>query len=91
MDKVCWLCGANGSNDPLERHHVFGGPLRDKSEQYGLTVWLCGNHCHRLGRYSVHKNAETARALKREMQQRCMKEQGWTMEDWHREFGKSYL
>ena len=23
MDKVCWLCGANGSCDPLDKHHIF--------------------------------------------------------------------
>lgn len=89
--RTCWLCGANGSGDPLERHHVFGGPLRAKSERYGLVVPLCGNRCHRLGKYAVHQNRETARALKAWAQKKCMAEQGWSIEDWHREFGKSYI
>ena len=72
-------------------HHCFPGTLRNKSEQYGLVVPLCGNRCHRLGKYAVHQNRETARALKAWAQEKCMTEQGWSMEDWHREFGKSYI
>ena len=37
----CWLCGRNGSVDPLDKHHIFGGPYRKKSEKYGLVVYLC--------------------------------------------------
>ena len=91
MEMKCWLCGRNGSGDPLERHHVFPGPLRDKSERYGCVVYLCGNECHRLGKYAVHANRETARRLKAWAQEKCMAEQGWSLENWHREFGKNYL
>lgn len=48
-DKRCFLCGRNDSGDPLERHHIFGGANRKKSEKYGLVVYLCGNRCHRNG------------------------------------------
>ena len=89
--RTCWLCGANGSDDPLEAHHVFPGMLRKKSERYGLVVDLCGNRCHRLGKYAVHKNRETARALKAAAQKACMEENGWSLEDWHIVFGKSYI
>ena len=41
LEKVCWLCGANGYSDHLDRHHIFGGPYRKKSEKYGLVVYLC--------------------------------------------------
>ena len=37
----CFLCGKKAT----ERHHVFGGPNRSKSERYGLVVWLC-RECH---------------------------------------------
>ena len=47
--KRCFLCGKNGAADPLERHHIFGGPNRGKSEKYGLVVLLCGEECHRNG------------------------------------------
>lgn len=70
---------------------MFGGPLRNKSEKYGLVVDLCGNSCHRLGPYSVHKNKETELDLKRWAQKKCMEEQGWSKKDWHRVFGKNYL
>lgn len=46
--KECFLCKRNGSGDRLERHHIFGGANRWKSEKLGLVVWLCGERCHRL-------------------------------------------
>lgn len=87
----CWLCGRNGTGDPLEEHHIFPGPLRSKSDQYGLTVYLCGDRCHRNGPQSAHRCRETADMLKRYAQQKAMEENGWTLEDWLREFGKNYL
>ena len=90
-EQKCFLCGRNGMGDPLERHHVFGGSLRDKSEKYGLVVLLCGSRCHRNGKKAAHKNRDTQLQLKRWAQKKAMKENGWSMEDWHREFGKSYI
>ena len=90
-ERYCFLCGRNGADDPLEEHHIFPGSLRDKSEQYGLTVYLCGNRCHRLGKKSAHKCRETQLLLKQYGQRKAMKENGWTMADWHREFGKNYI
>lgn len=89
--KECWLCGANGSSDPLDRHHIFPGALRDKSEKYGLVVYLCHEHCHIFGKYAVHKNAQTMRSLKQYGQKKAMKEQGWTKAEFIKEFGKNYL
>ena len=43
--RVCAICGRNGMGDPLEKHHIFGGAYRKKSEKYGLTVYLCGMRC----------------------------------------------
>lgn len=90
-DRICFLCGRNGAGDPLEVHHIFPGPLRDKSERYGLTVLLCGNRCHRLGKRSAHQCRETALMLKQYAQKKAMEENNWSLADWHREFGKSYL
>lgn len=89
--RYCWLCGRNGAGDPLERHHIFPGAYRVKSEKYGLTVYLCGNSCHRLGKYAAHKNAQTMLELKQYGQRKVMEEQGWAVEDFRREFGKNYL
>ena len=45
---TCWLCGKTDYGlNRLERHHIFGGANRKKSERYGLIVYLCGETCHR--------------------------------------------
>ena len=89
--RECWLCGANGSSDPLDKHHIFPGAYRDKSEKYGLVVWLCHDNCHIFGPYAAHKNPETMRSLKEYGQKKAMEEQGWTTTDFIKEFGKNYL
>ncbi len=89
--KECFLCKRNGRGDRLERHHIFGGANRKKSEKYGLVVYLCGNRCHRLGAYCVHQNAEVMDYLHRYGQEKAMQEQGWTTEQFVKEFGKNYL
>ncbi len=87
----CFLCGRNGSADPLDRHHIFGGTYRDKSEKYGLVVYLCHNSCHIFGVNAVHKNADAMRYIRRYGQEKAMREQGWTTEEFVREFGKNYI
>ena len=87
-DKRCFLCGGYGA---FECHHIFGGAYRKKSEKYGLVVYLCGNRCHRNGKTAVHRSGEQMRRLRRYGQPKAMQEQGWTEEDFRREFGKSYL
>ena len=90
-EQRCFLCGRNGSGDALELHHVFPGPLRKKAEKYGLVVLLCGKRCHRDGKNSAHRSKETQLMLKQWAQRKAMEENGWTLEDWRREFGKNYL
>ena len=87
----CWLCGRNGFSDPLDRHHIFGGPFRKKSDKLGLVVELCHYRCHIFGPCSAHKSKETARKLHEYGQHKAMRENGWTVEDFIREFGKNYL
>lgn len=91
MSERCWLCGRNGASDPLDRHHIFPGALRNKSEKYGAVVYLCHDRCHENGPRAAHKCRETRDELSRWAQAKIMKEQHWTMADWHREFGKNYL
>lgn len=90
MDK-CFLCGKNGYSDPLDTHHIFGGPYRKKSERYGLTVKLCHHNCHIFGPHSVHQDAETAQRLHEYGQRKWMAEQDKTVDDFRREFGRNYL
>ena len=91
MERKCFLCGRNGAGDPLDKHHIFGGPYRGKSEKYGLYVYLCHNRCHIYGMMSVHQNQKTMRQLKRYGQLKAMKENGWSTDDFIREFGKNYV
>lgn len=91
LERTCFLCGRNGSDDPLDKHHIFGAANRKKSEKYGLVVYLCHDRCHIFGGMAVHKNAKTMKHLKRYGQLKAMREQGWTEEQFRQEFGKSYL
>ena len=87
----CWLCGAPEGREYLDRHHIFGGSNRKKSEKYGLVVDLCHFSCHIFGPKAAHRNAETMQRLHEYGQKKAMEEQGWTTADFIREFGKNYL
>lgn len=89
--KKCWLCGKNGYYDHLDKHHIFGGSRRKKSEKYGLTVYLCHNECHIFGENAVHNNSETMQRLHEYGQRKAMEENGWDIEEFRRQFGKNYL
>lgn len=91
FEPFCYLCGANGALDKLDRHEIFGGPYREKSKRLGLWVMLCHNDCHIFGPLAAHNNASTALRLKQEAQRRAMEAYGWSNEDFIREFGKNYL
>ena len=85
MRSVCRICGLETNCD---RHHVFGGSLRKKSEKYKdyCVITVC-RACHN----DIHAHPARYLELKRKTQQRAMHGLGWTIEDWHREFGKSYI
>lgn len=87
----CYICGGAACGDRLDKHHVFGGALRNKSEQYGLTVFLHHEKCHIFGEYAVHKNAAVNRRLQAKVQAKAMKHYGWTVEDFRGLFYKNYL
>ena len=87
----CYICGGNACVEPLDKHHVFGGAMRSKSEKYGLTVYLHHAKCHIFGENSVHKNAEINNALKAEVQEKAMHYYGWSVDDFRSIFYKNYL
>lgn len=87
MERECFLCGRT---DFLERHHLFGGANRKKSDRLGLVVDLC-HDCHNEPPYGAHHNKDTMLGLHRYGQVKAMEEQGWTEEEFIREFGKNYL
>ena len=89
--RTCWLCGKNGADEPLDRHHIFGGANRRKSEKLGLVVDLCHGSCHIFGERAAHRCRETAQALHEYGQRLAMERMGWSTADFVREFGRNYL
>ena len=75
----------------VERHHIFGGSNRDKSERDGLVVLLCGDTCHRNGPRAAHQCAETALEIKMYGERKWMYEHEASTDDFRREYGKNYL
>ena len=91
LPQECFLCGRNGCGDPLDKHHIFAGANRKKSEKYGLCVYLCHNRCHENGPEAAHRNRETMQKLHEYGQRLAMEEQGWTVEEFRLEFGRNYI
>lgn len=85
---TCFLCGKVGL---LEEHHVFPAAYRSKSEKFGLKVGLCGDSCHRNGRYAAHQCRATADALKQFWQIKYMIRYRASVAEFRAEFGKNYL
>lgn len=75
----------------LEFHHCIFGPNRKKSDEEGLTVWLCSEH-HR-GTNGVHgkKGHEFDLYLKQIAQRRWMEFYNKTEDQFRKRYGKSYL
>lgn len=76
QDGTCYIC-VRKNNDcrihrDLETHHIFGGPNRRISEEYGFKVRLCSDH-HRMGPDAVHRNMESMRLLQRDAQRQYEK------------------
>lgn len=69
---------------------IFGGVSnKPLSTRYGLTVTLCP-YCHR----ELHEGAHSAlykAKLHEYGQRKAMEENGWTIDDFRRVFGKNYL
>ena len=88
----CFLCGRNGCADPLDKHHLFGGAYRAKSERDGLVVYLCHHDCHIFGAASAHQSGETMEMLHEYGEQLWLsRDPERTIEDFIREYGRNYL
>lgn len=85
--RECEICG---STRWLERHHVYNGAYRKKSEKFGAVATLC-HFCHNEPPNGVHHNAENMRQLKAKYQMQIMDKYGMSEEEFIREFGKSYI
>ena len=84
-EKKCYF---TGSTYNLHKHHIFNGSLRNKSEHYGLTVWLRYDW-HIQTPYAVHNNKDSDLMLKREAQIKF--EELYGHEKFMKEFHKNYL
>lgn len=94
----CYICENYLDDDSSkmyrEKHHVFGGPLRKKSEHFGLTVYLCRKH--HTGdisgsREAVHRPDFNDYGLRLKKDAQTAFEQKYGHEAFVREFGKNYL
>lgn len=83
--KKCYICGRTNW---IERHHVFYGPFRKKSEKYEMVVYLC-HFCHNEPPNGVHFNRQNDLKLKAEFQKKFMEEHSEM--DFIKEFGRNYL
>ena len=81
----CYLCG---STKWIEWHHIFNGPCRKLSTQYGLIVPLC-HWCHNEPPNGVHYNIEKRTFLKQVGQTIFMKK--YPELDFMKIFKRNYL
>lgn len=87
-EKYCMICATEQN---LQKHHIFGGPNRKKSEEDGLWIWLCMDH--HTGDHGVH----TARGAHMLIKYRKIGEREWlrkngkTIQDFIYRYGKNYL
>ena len=79
----CEICGQETRTD---RHHIFNGSMRNKSEEYGAVINVC-RRCHE----QIHKDAELRLRLKALWQRKIMNEYRWTTEEFIQHFYKNYL
>lgn len=83
MKGVCRLCGRPAT----DRHHIFGGPWRPKSEKYGLVVPLC-RECHQEAHFGP-RSKEIMEKLHKDGELRFRREHPDL--DFRAIFGREYL
>lgn len=74
----------------LHRHEIFFGKNRQNSIKYGLVVFLVPE-MHNMSNKGVHFNHQFDLMLKQMGQKTAMDYYGWSVEDFIKIFGKSYL
>lgn len=82
-------CIVTGRVDHIERHHVFGGANRNRSEKYGFIAPLTAE----LHPNGVIGQSKDLRALDQRLKAMCQAyylEHIGTREDWYSEFGRFY-
>ena len=83
----CYFTGSPNCH----RHHIFYGPYRKKSEEYGFVIPL-EPQLHEFTPESVHGNPNKGLDLKlKQMAQRYFEEHYGTREEFIQIFGKNRL
>jgi len=92
LDESQPQCYFTGRTDSLERHHIFRGANRKKSEKFGLVVYLIKQLHDPACKGSVHNEpqGELNMTLLRAGQQAFERTHG-TREDFMRHFGRNWL
>lgn len=86
-NRICFICGTTFN---LHKHHIFGGANRKKSEKDGCWCYLCASD-HNMSDRGVHFNRQADLNLKRVCQTAWMMTYNKTIDDFIREYGRSYL
>ena len=81
-------CFITGRTDRLHKHHVMNGPLRGKSEKYGLYIWLVPE-LHNMSSKGIHYDQTFDLRVKMHAQK--VFEEKYGHELWMKEFHKNYL
>ena len=74
---------------PVERHHIFGGSNRKRSEEYGYVIPLAPQ-LHPNGVHAT-EDAKTVDEVLKRMAQEHFEEHHGDREDFRKLFGKSFL
>lgn len=87
MDK----CIVTGAEHDIERHHVFGGTDRKKSEEYGFVVPLHASVHPNGARLTASNWRDLDHWLKRKCQEYFIEvAKHGSRDDWYRLFGRFY-
>ena len=81
-EKQCYLTGCQSG---LDKHHIYAGPNRRQSEQWGCWVWL---------KHSIHMTLhDRDKSLDYALKEQCQQafEEQYGHEKFMEVFGKNYL
>ena len=84
-EKACYKTGRTYG---LHKHHIFFGPNRKKSEEYGCWIWLIPE-LHNTSDQGIHHNRDFDLKVKKECQEKF--EEKYSHELFMKEFGRNYL
>ena len=82
-ERECFICGRP---EPLHLHHMLEGSYRNKSEEYGLTCYLCVEH-----HMKAHENESLLAFLRKVAQKKAMEYYGWDEWEFIKRIGRSFL